>query len=71
MSRRKSVADMRRWLAIKKVHRFPAEGIQAQALENALHRFQAAFHMALVGHAFADVVKQQAKDRAIPDAPAW
>ena len=48
-------------VADQKIHRFPAEGIQAQALENAFHRFQAAFHVTLDGHAFPDVVKQQRK----------
>ena len=48
-------------VADQKVHRFPAKGIQAQALENALHGFQAAFHVALDGHALPDVVKQQRK----------
>ena len=40
-------------------HRLAAEGIEVQPLEHALHRFQAAVHVALVGHALADVVKQQ------------
>ena len=47
--------------ADQKVHGVPAKGIEAQPLEDALHRFQAAIHMALDGHAFPNVVKQQRK----------
>ena len=47
--------------ADQKVYRVPARGIEAQSLENAFHRLQAAFHVALDGHAFPDVVKQQRK----------